>query len=144
MLIEDGWKPGVWIDGDHSRSATVGDVFGTFAHLVYEDLRTARTAGRIAANVEITISASNITPLWGSEPPVWLLHIRFTGVVDSQSATACDEVATETLSVLDKHGRDQLPLDMFDRYSGRLFFLDGKGNPVHSRIHGLSVPSAGI
>lgn len=41
MLIEEGWKPGVWIDGVRSANAVSGDVFGGFAHLVHGDLLVA-------------------------------------------------------------------------------------------------------
>lgn len=141
MLIEEGWKPGVWIDGARSGSATRGDVFGRFAHLVHDDLLVGGINGRIAAHVEITISASNITPLWGDEPPVWLLHIRFTGLADSQGAAARDRVVAEALESMERHGREQVPRDMFDRYAGRLFFVDEQGCPLHSYTHELRIPS---
>ncbi|WP_439382125.1 hypothetical protein [Amycolatopsis lexingtonensis] len=137
MLIEESWKPGVWIDGDPSSNACNGGAIGTFAHLVHDDLLAARAAGRVAAHVETTISASIIRPLWGDEPPIWLVHIRFTGIADSLSAPARAEVTTEALASLDRHGREQVPLDMVDRYAGRLFFVDEEGNPQYSRAHHL-------
>jgi hypothetical protein len=143
MLIEEGWRPGVWIDGDQSCKATNGDVFGTFAHLVHDDLLAARTAGCLAGHVEITISATTVRPLWGNEPPVWLLHIRFTGLADSRSAAAREEVVAEALASLERRGREQLPPDMFDRYAGRVFFVDNHGHPQHSRMHDLRPSSGG-
>ncbi|MFJ7218936.1 hypothetical protein [Amycolatopsis sp. NPDC098790] len=140
MLIESGWKPGVWIDGDHSSKPINGDVFGTFAHLVHDDLLAVRAAGRIATHVEITVSASTIRPLWGDEPPVWLLHIRFAGLADPRCAIARDELAFDALSILDRRERDQLPVDMVDRYGVRLFFVDEHGSPLCSRTHALRTP----
>lgn len=87
MLIEQGWKPGVWIDGQPSSTAATTDAFGTFAHHVHDDLLAARDAGRIPAHVETTVSASTLKPLWGDDTPtVLLLHIRFTGLPEPQHA----------------------------------------------------------
>ncbi|WP_410630958.1 hypothetical protein [Amycolatopsis sp. cmx-4-83] len=137
MLIEDNWKPGVWIDGDQSSGASNGDAIGMFVHLIHDDLLAARATGRVAAHVEITISASIIRPLWGDEPPVWLVHVRFTGIADPLSAPVRAEVTAEALASLDRRGREQVPLDMVDRYAGRLFFVDGTGNPQYDRAHHL-------
>lgn len=100
------------------------------------------TTGRIAANIETTISASTIKPLWGDEPPVWLLHIRFAGLGDSPGATARDRVVAEAFASMERHGREQLPRDIFDRYAGRLFFVDERGCPLHSYAHDLRIPSS--
>lgn len=141
MLIEDGWKSGVWIDGSPSGDSTGSDAFGRFAHRVHDDLLAARAAGRIPGHVEITISASTIRPLWGDEPPVWLLHIRFTGLAGPHDATSRDETAAETLGTLERHGRAHLPPDRFDRYAGELFFVDSHGRSRYGRSHALQEPS---
>ncbi|MEU4524731.1 hypothetical protein AB0F52_39180 [Amycolatopsis sp. NPDC024027] len=140
MLIEDGWKPGVWIDGSPSSDSASSDAFGTFAHRVHEDLLAARVAGRVPEYVEITVSASTIRPLWGDEPPVWLLHIRFTALAGPHDATGRDEVAAEALATLERHGRAHLPLGKFDRYAGQLFFVDAQGRPRYGRTHALHPP----
>ncbi|MGW3960141.1 hypothetical protein ACWED2_09975 [Amycolatopsis sp. NPDC005003] len=143
MLIEEGWKPGVWVDGVESRDINDCDAFGSFAHHVHEDLLAARAAGRIPKHVKTTISASTIRPLWGDEPPVWLLHIRFTGFADVQSAALRNEVAAEALASLERHSREHLPSDGFERYAGTLFFVDDHGQLRHSWTHDLRPRSDG-
>jgi hypothetical protein len=142
MLIEQGWQPGVWIDGQpaHATDAATdtADAFGTFAHRVHGDLLAARDAGRIPAHVETTISASTITPLWGDDAPIALmLHIRFTGLADPTHAATRDEVITEAVASLDHRGAEHLPPDHVDKYGGALFFVDDHDRPQDTRMHTL-------
>jgi len=141
MLIEHGWTPGVWIDGDPSHDTARTGVFGTFAHHVHEDLLTARSDGRIPARVEITVSASTIRPLWGDAFDLWLLHIRFAGLSNPDESAARAEVTATALAILDRRGSDELLPDGPDRYGGSLFFVDDRGFPRDRRTHKLDPPS---
>jgi hypothetical protein len=128
MLIEQGWKPGVWINGQPSLTTDATDAFGTFAHDVYDDLLAARDAERIPAHVQITISASTIQPLWGDEPPVLLLDVRFTGLTDPQQAPARDVVLAQAAASLDRRGCEHLTRDQFGQYTGGPYFVGDNPN----------------
>lgn len=142
MLIEPGWTPGVWIDGHPSHDPATTDAFGTFAHRVHDDLIASRTAGRIPAHVEITTSASTITPLWGDNPPVWLLHIRLTGLGNPEDDAARDEVTDEAFASLDRRGAEHFSPDEFGQYAGALIFVNDQDQPQGNRMHKLRHPNS--
>ncbi|MCE7009923.1 hypothetical protein LWC34_45030 [Kibdelosporangium philippinense] len=144
MLIEQHWTPGVWIDGHQSTNTDTTDAFGTFAHHVHEDLLAAQVVGDIPADVEITLSASILTPLWEPEdgPIVLLLHIRFTGLTEPEHTIARKNVTAETLYSIDHHSTNDLTPEQLRQYSGALFFVDQNNRPRYIRMHHLLQPTS--
>ncbi|WP_309114706.1 hypothetical protein [Saccharothrix sp.] len=132
MLIDQSWTPGVWIDGQ--ASTLTDDPMTNFAHQVHDDLVAARTAGRLPAHIEITVSLAHVEAQ-DATPAGTLISVRLQPTLADPAVR--QSLKREAISTMDRLAVEHIPPDRYHQYAGFVFLVDEQHQPTDYSPHSL-------